>query len=120
MLIPTQVVPSIEPEEKSPTRVTREFKALLAAGARLRPAGEVEKRPSRLIRGGYLPKYEIRLFGTTVYLTNIRQNPDLRFFVAYVVQGDAHRARTDVHPRIFYKDVSLIWRSPSSDNVLFT
>lgn len=113
MRIPTRIVPSIGVEAKSPARVARDFKALLAAGARLRPAGEAKKRPSRLIHGGYLPKYEIRLFGTTIYLTNIRQNPDLRFFVAYVIQGEAPPGRMQVWPRIFYKDVSLQWRSPS-------
>lgn len=113
MPIPLEVVPSAVPSEKSPARVTRDFRALLAAGARLKVAGEAEKRPKRLLAEGYVPKYEVRLFDTTFYLTALRQNPDLRFFVAYVVQGDAPPAKTVVHARIFYKDVSLIWRSPS-------
>ncbi len=113
MPIPVQVVPSVVPSEKSPARVAREFKRLLAGGAKLRPVGEAKKRPSRLLAGGYLPKFEFRLFDTTFYLTSLRQNPDLRFFVVYVVQGDAPPDRTTIHPRIFYKDVSLVWRSPS-------
>lgn len=113
MAIPTAVVPSVVPSEKSPARVAREFRALLDAGAVVRPAGEAKRRPSRLLSGGYLPHYVLQLFDTTVYLSNLRQNPDLRFFVAYVVPGGTSPARTVIHPRIFYKDVSLIWRSPS-------
>ncbi|MDG2306594.1 MAG: hypothetical protein P8R42_18475 [Candidatus Binatia bacterium] len=113
MPIPTEIVPSIEPSEKSPARITNEFKALLAGGATVLPSGEAKKRPSRLLRGGYLPKFKLQLFDTTFYLTSLRQNPDLRFFVAYVVQRDASAAATKIYPRIFYKDVSLIWRSPS-------
>jgi len=113
MVIPVEVVAGVVPSEKSPARVTREFRALLSGGARLKAVGEAKKRPSLLLEGGYLPHYELKLFGTTFYLTSLRQNPDLRFFVVYVVQGNAPPARTTIHPRIFYKDVSLIWRSPS-------
>jgi hypothetical protein len=62
-----------------------------------------------LLSRAYTPRYRIDLFDTTIYLTGVRQNPDVRFFVAYVVQAGTR----DVHPRIFYKDVSLIWRSAS-------
>ena len=64
-----------------------------------------------MIAAGYVPKHEIELFDTTFYLTDVRENEHVRFFVAYVVQGSG--ARTTVSPRIFYKDVSLIWRAAS-------
>jgi hypothetical protein len=51
----------------------------------------------------------------------VRQIPELRFFVAYVVQtngkqtnGKQTKGRSiQVAPRIFYKDLSLAWRSAS-------
>ena len=85
------------------------FRALLAGGARLCPMGSARRRPKLLLEQGYTPRYRVRLFDMTFYLTDIRQNPDIRFFVTYL-QRDGE---TDIHPRIFYKDVSLIWRSAS-------
>lgn len=113
MPAPEAVVPSVAPEDKSPARVKREFEALLRGGARLRPVGEAKKRPSRLLREGYVPRFQLRLFDTTIDLTQLYQNPDLRFFVAYLRQGEREPDRTTIHPRIFYKDISLVWRSPS-------
>ncbi|MDD9935580.1 MAG: hypothetical protein OXT09_18360, partial [Myxococcales bacterium] len=105
--------PSVAPASLSPRAVEREFRALLRAGAQLRCVGSARREPLRLLRQGYTPKYRIDLFGTRYYLSNIRQNPLLRFFVAYVVQGNHRPERTQIHPRIFYKDISLIWRSGS-------
>jgi len=85
---------------------------MLEAGARLRPAGEARRDPGRLLSRGYTPRYKLELFDTRYYLANVRQNPDIRFFVAYVV-SDASVPNSDVYPRIFYKDVSLVWRSAS-------
>ncbi|MEM7316414.1 MAG: hypothetical protein AAF497_25045, partial [Planctomycetota bacterium] len=65
-----------------------------------------------LFRRGLTPKHRIDLFETRFYLTNVRQIPELRFFVAYVVQTDK-RGREVIFPRIFYKDLSLVWRSAS-------
>lgn len=107
--IPTRIVPSAVPAAKTPARVAREFRRLLDEGFRLQPAGRARRRPRLLLSRGYTPKYQVSLFDTTFYLTNIRQNPDVRFFVAYVGQEGSR----DLHPRIFYKDVSLIWRSAS-------
>jgi hypothetical protein len=102
------VVPSSRPDPRSPRQVAREFRDLLEAGVRLRPAGTARSDPERALRR-YRPRYIIDLFDTRYYLTDIRQNPDIRFFVAYVRLG---RQRS-LWPRIFYKDVSLVWRSAS-------
>ena len=75
--------------------------------------GDARDDPECLLSGGYTPKYKVDLFDTTYYLTNVRQNPDIRFFVAYVVQKNSRTAQTEIYPRIFYKDISLIWRSAS-------
>jgi hypothetical protein len=109
-MLTTRIVPSVQPNDRTPRQVEREFRGRLAAGARLRPAGEARKAPTCLLSRGYTPKHRLDLFDTTFYLTNPRQNPDLRFFVAYVVQAGAAR---NIYPRIFYKDVSLVWRSAS-------
>ncbi len=94
-------------------QVGREFRSLLTDGSRMRPAGEAREDPPCLLSGGYTPRYTIELFDTTYYLTNVRENPDIRFFVAYVVCGRASATRRDVFPRIFYKDISLVWRCAS-------
>ncbi len=94
----------------SPTRVTREFLARLDDGARLVCSGSTRKRPRRLLTLGYVPRFRIELFGTHYYLTRVRQNEDIRFFVAYMVVAGAPRR---IYPRIFYKDISLVWRSAS-------
>ncbi len=112
-LIPTKIIPSVEPAELSPSRVEREFRNLIAAGAKLRPAGEARRRPMRLLSEGYTPKYKIELFDTVFYLPNVRQNPDLRFFVAYIAQRRRGAKLPDIYPRIIYKDLSLVWRTAS-------
>lgn len=106
-MIPTKIVPSASPRDASPREVAREFHALLDAGARLLPAGEARCDPPGLLRSGYTPRHRVDLFDTTYYLTDARQNEDIRFYVAYVAQGRR------IFPRIFYKDVSLVWRSAS-------
>jgi hypothetical protein len=64
-----------------------------------------------LLKFGYAPRFKLELFATRYYLSGVRQNPDLRFFVAYVLPPGMRRPT--LHARIFYKDVSLIWRSAS-------
>jgi hypothetical protein len=115
----TAIAPSARPEPLSPAEVAREFRALLADGAKLRPVGEARRAPARLVRA-YGPAYKLVLFDTTYYLSRVRRNPDLHFYVAYVVPPRAKRRALEIYPRIFYKDVSLVWRSAShyvrSDN----
>lgn len=105
------IVPSVAPDARAPRAVEREFRALLDAGWTLRPAGIARRAPRRLLAVGYVPRHRIALFDHVFYLAGVRQNPDLRFFVTYVVRIGT-RART-IHPRLFYKDVSLVWRSAS-------
>lgn len=107
--IPTRVEPSARPEPLGPRAVAREFLALLDSGTRLVVDGSSRREPRSLLADGYTPKLAFELFGCRFYLAHVRQNPLLRFFVAYVVPPGAERA----HARIFYKDVSLVWRCGS-------
>jgi hypothetical protein len=101
----------VAPREGPAGHAERSFRKLLTGGAKLLPAGEARRRPGRLLSGGYTPKHAFDLFDSSFYVTNVRQNEDIRFYVAYVVQGAPGRER--IHPRIFYKDLSLVWRSAS-------
>jgi hypothetical protein len=111
--IPVEIVPSVGRCELDGGKVTREFRDLIDNGAKLRIAGSAKSNPMRLFTLGYTPKHKIELFDTQFYLTNVRQNPELRFLVAYVVQKNRSTRRTEIFPRIFYKDLSLVWRSAS-------
>ncbi|HEY2772489.1 MAG TPA: hypothetical protein VGK20_00420 [Candidatus Binatia bacterium] len=112
-LLPTAVIASVDLSPLAAVQVGREFQALLREGARLRPAGLARRDPSRLGRGRYVPTTLIELFGTRFYLSNYFQTPQLRFFVAYLVQTDAAGEVRSIWPRILYKDGSLVWRSAS-------
>ena len=57
--IPTRIVPSVQPSERTPAQIAREFRRRLEGGARLRPAGEARRNPLRLLSLGYTPKYKI-------------------------------------------------------------
>lgn len=109
-LTPTAVAASATLAPMSPARVRAEFLRLLQDGGRLVCVGGAKRRPRALLQA-YLPRARIGLFDTTFYLANFRDNPAVRFFVAYVVQRAARGWR--IHPRIFYKDVSLVWRCAS-------
>lgn len=111
--IASRIVASVRPARQSARQVEREFLARLAAGAVLRPAGLARKRPARLLREGYVPHARVTLFDTSYYLSGPRENDDLRFFVGYVAQGRRADRRDEIFPRIFYKDVSLVWRVAS-------
>ena len=112
-VIPTRIVPSVGLADSSPRQVASDFHELLDSGATLRPAGEAKDDPMQLLSSGYTPKYELSLFGTRFYLTNVRKNPAIRFLVAYVTQSHPSTGRIEIFPRIFYKDLSLIWRAAS-------
>jgi hypothetical protein len=107
------IEPSALPSPITPQQVAREFHQLIDSGVQIRCAGDARDDPECLLSGGYTPKYKVDLFDTTYFLTNARQNPDIRFFVAYVVQKNPRTGRAEIYPRIFYKDISLIWRSAS-------
>ena len=93
--IPREIVPSARPAKLGPRQVEREFHARIAAGARLVAAGSARKRPRTLLSRGYTPKHVVRLFDTTYYLSTVRQNEDLRFFVGYVARDRAATEITD-------------------------
>lgn len=112
MTIPTAIVSSVEPAALSDRQVQREFVEFIQRGARLICAGDAKGDPSALMRRGHTPKSKLCLFDTAYYLTHPRQNPDLRFFVAYVVPSSTS-SRRKIFARIFYKDISLIWRVAS-------
>jgi hypothetical protein len=104
--IPTAIVPSPKPSRRAPARIEAELRGLLEEGVELRPAGTAKRAPRRLL-STYPPRHRIDLFDTVFYLADVRQNDYVRFFVAYVLQGEV------AWPRLFYKDVSLIWRCAS-------
>ncbi|MDJ0852931.1 MAG: hypothetical protein QNK04_31560 [Myxococcota bacterium] len=110
--ITSGVVGSSVPVDRSPRSIDREFRRLLDEGVPMRVAGTAKRNPRALLSRGYAPKHRIDLFDSSFYLSTVRQNQDIRFFVAYVLQPDA-RGRRAIYPRIFYKDLSLIWRSAS-------
>jgi len=110
--IPRRVVSSVQPLDRSPARVERDFQRRIDEGAVLRSAGSTRVRPRRLLGQGYVPRFRVDLFDTTFYLSRVRQNEDVRFFVGYVAQRP-RRGPEIIHARLFYKDVSLIWRAAS-------
>ena len=89
----------------------REFSSLLDDGYRLKFSSRIstdsEGMLKRLFAKGLKPKHKIELFDTAFYFSNVRQMPELRFFVTFIVQGKV------IYPRIIYKDLSLSWRTAS-------
>ena len=108
--IPTRIVASVRPLRLTPAQVLRELRERIAHGAALRPAGESKRDPERLLREGYAPTAAVSLFDTTYYLSHPRENDDIRFFVAFVTSARGAPDAAPIYPRIFYKDVSLVWR----------
>ena len=112
-MLDTQIVTRVRPEG-STREIEREFRSLVEGGVRIRPAGTARKDPAIFLGPGYLPRHAIRLFDTTYYLTDLREDPSwegmLRFFVAYVHPSSDSR---EIYARLFSKDFSLVWRSPS-------
>ena len=109
----TEILASRACDERSPAQVAREFRTLVDAGMTLRVAGAARARPKRLLAAGYAPRFRFELFGSRFYISTIRQNPELRFCVAWVVPPPRRGQGLEAFARIFYKDVSLIWRSAS-------
>ncbi len=111
-VIPTAIVPSATVAPLSPARVASEFRRLLEGGAQLVLVGGAKKKPKAFLKA-YPPRHKLSLFDTTFYLTNLKDNPAIRFFVVYVVQKKRRGSGVEVRPRVFYKDVSLVWRCAS-------
>ncbi|MFT5287153.1 MAG: hypothetical protein ACI8TQ_003333 [Planctomycetota bacterium] len=99
------------PDPLTPAQVARKFRELIDSGSRLVPAGMAREDPELLLTRRYLPRFEIRLFDVTYYLTGLRFNQSLGYFVGYVRLGG--RDAKKIYPRIFYKDSSLVWRVAS-------
>ncbi len=111
-LLRTSIVPSIGPANLSPADVRRELRTLIHQGAPVLPVGTARDEPLRLV-ARFPPSWKLELWSTRFYVTTVRQNPHLRFCIAYVVQAHYRSGRTQIHPRIFYKDGSLVWRCAS-------
>jgi hypothetical protein len=108
----TAIIPSIRPAARPEAEVRAELAQLIERGARVLPVGRARQHPERLLRR-YPPSFELELWNTRFFLTTVRQNPSLRFCVAYLAQPHPKSGRLEIHPRIFYKDGSLVWRSAS-------
>lgn len=102
-----EVVTGVLPEATSERLIEREFRARLDAGARLLPVGDARVDVRVLDQARYRPRHKVRLFDATFYLTGYRFDAYINFLVGYVVLDAAPRR---IHPRIFYKDSSLVWR----------
>ncbi len=112
----TDIVTGVRPSTLTPAHVAREFRRLIEQGATIKPAGSAREDPASLLTMGYTPKHKVRLFETTYYLTNMRYDDTFRFLVAYVLPSTSARSgrrQTFLYPRLFYKDASLVWRSPT-------
>ncbi len=115
-MLETRIVKGVRADALSPRQVDREFRALVAAGARIRPAGRAKTAPRSLLSKGYAPRHRLRLFDTVFYLAGLRQEPNARFFITYVMLGadrELPPKRRELFARYFYKDASLVWRSAS-------
>ena len=108
-----RIVASVEPSPLTPEEVKREFLALTDGGARIRCVGSARRAPKRLLSLGYVPRYKLELFNVTYYVCDVRQNEDVRFFVAYLALRESARGRPNVYARLLYKDGSLLWRCAS-------
>jgi hypothetical protein len=112
-VLQTAIVPSVEPSPLAPKDVLAEMRRLVAGGAKIRPAGLAKDDPLVFLRGRYAPTSLIELFDTRFFLSDYFQTPQLRFFIAYIVQPGAGGKVRSIFPRIIYKDGSLIWRTAS-------
>jgi hypothetical protein len=107
-----RVVTGVMPEPVASGGVGRRLRAMVASGARLQPAGSARRDPGVLLAEPYLPRHEVHLFDATYLLSDLLHDEALGFLVAYVILG-GRAAAARVHPRIFYKDSSLVWRVAS-------
>lgn len=111
-LIPTKIIPSVSRVDLSSRQTNDELKALLRSGAKLSVSGSGKKTPEVFLTRNLRANHKIELFETQFFFSNVFQIPELRFFVCYVVQRNRSN-KWEIHPRIVYKDLSLVWRSAS-------
>lgn len=105
-----EAILSVEPSDHAPARIAREFRARLANGARLQVTGDAKDDPEGLVKK-YPPAFRVDLFGASFWLTGFKKADGLNFLVGYVELPGA--GRHVLHPRIFYKDSTLVWRVAS-------
>lgn len=107
-----ELAPSVAPDPRPGRAIAAEFRALALSGARLLPAGCGRSDPARLLPR-YLPRHRIDLFDARFYAGDFRWEEGLNFLVVWVGLGRRSGAPRRFHPRIFYKDSSLLWRVAS-------
>lgn len=107
----TAIVEDVQLDPRSPRVVMREFRELVAQGARLRPAGEGREDPAVFLTPAYAPGYRFDLFQASYWVTGYRWDDNINFVVAYVgLRKEGEAAPKELFPRLFYKDSSLVWR----------
>lgn len=112
--IPVETIENVAAEDKSAHQVGEEFRRLLTSGHRLRVDGQARSDPMMLLRSGYTPKYEIKLFGTCIFLCNQRDAHSLKAIPAYIMPKPRQgQGKATIYARVLYKDSSLVWRSAS-------
>ncbi len=111
--IPTQLVVDVRPADLTSRSVAREFRDLIGHGVKILAAGSMRHDPQQLLKLGQQPRFKLEIFDTRFYLTELRQIPEIRFYVAYIMQPDRNTGRLKIHARIIYKDLSLTWRAAS-------
>ncbi|MEM7081173.1 MAG: hypothetical protein AAF465_00330 [Pseudomonadota bacterium] len=99
------------PNAQSETAVSRRFARLIERGCPVKPQGSAANFPDALL-ARRLPKHLVTLNGHRFFVTHVRRDQQFRFFVAYVQlqTPTVPEHRRPLHPRIFYKDSSLVWR----------
>ena len=109
---PAGALPDVALDAHTARAVRKEFLDALEGGAALAPVGLAREDPSALLDPLTLPRARLSLFGWRVYLSRPLYDPHLGFMVAYVGRMSARgREPKRFVPRIFYKDISLVWRS---------
>ncbi len=100
-----------ELEALAADEVQAKLSGLFNAGAKIVVAGRAKHRRQNYLPQRYPPLFHLSLHNVEIYLAGLREFEGFTFFVAYVVPAKGHRRGVRIYPRIFYKDVSLIWRS---------
>lgn len=111
-MIERKLIPSVSRCDLSFRKVGEEFDRVFQEGGKWNISGSAKSNPDRLLEKRFRPFQKIELFGTSFYFSRVQQIPELRYFVAFVVQRN-RLGNVYVCPRIFYKDLSLVWRTAS-------
>lgn len=109
-----RIVKDVALDPLTPRAVAREFHELVQR-VPLVASGDAAERPDVLLERGYIARQRLRVFDLLIYLTARRFDDQIGFFIAYVGPLSSRASRESgvprrLHPRIFYKDSSLVWR----------